>query len=299
MKLAVGVAVVLSTLIAGMVYVYLRDVATQRQKNLTAVVTVVQDVGPKTVLTREMLKEEKVPAGFVQPGAVNKIDPIVGVMVKDQLMAGEQVVRHRLLLDVQGSGMAYQLPPGMRAYTLAINEISGGAGFIRPGDKVDVLATYDKAIAGEYTSNMILQDAMVLAMNRSDVQPATGKKDAGKTSAAPEEEKLTSVTLAVTVDDSAKLALAEDRGRLRLALRPFATEAMPVTTVRTITPRDLVGYVYQAPRYEANLPPASTVGVSRMAPEYYMNGGGNGAAAVRGPSVEVIRGTIVENVAVR
>ena len=105
MKLAVGVAVVLSTLIAGLVYVYLKDVAMQRQKDLTAVVIVVQDVGPKTVLTREMLKEVKVPASFVQPGAVNKIEPIVGTVVKDQLIAGEQVVRHRLLLDLQGSGM--------------------------------------------------------------------------------------------------------------------------------------------------------------------------------------------------
>lgn len=94
---------VLSTLIAGLVYVYLKDVAMQRQKDLTAVVIVVQDVGPKTVLTREMLKEVKVPASFVQPGAVNKIEPIVGTVVKDQLIAGEQVVRHRLLLDLQGT----------------------------------------------------------------------------------------------------------------------------------------------------------------------------------------------------
>ena len=293
MKLAVGVAVVLSTLIAGLVYVYLQDVATQRQKDLTSVVVVVQDVGPKTVLTREMLKETKVPANFVQPGAVNKIDPIVGSVVKEQLVAGEQVVRHRLLLDLQGSGMAYQLPPGMRAYTLPINEYSGGAGFIRPGDKVDILATFDKAIAGDFTSNVILQDILVLAMNRNDVQPASNKAAGGKSGSAAE-EKLNSVTLAVNADDAAKLALAEDRGRLRLSLRPFAVEAMPV--VRTITPRDLVGYVYRAPEVSAN----PYVNMSnRAGGESYVNGGSVGAAAGRGPSVEVIRGTSIENVAVR
>lgn len=297
MKLAVGVAVVLSTLIAGLVYVYLRDVSMQRQKDLTSVVIVVQDVGPKTVLTREMLKETKIPASFVQPGAVNKIDPIVGTVVKDQLVAGEQVVRHRLLLDLQGSGMAYQLPPGMRAYTLAVNEYSGGAGFIRPGDKVDILATFDKAIAGDYTSNIILQDVLVLAMNRSDVQPGSAKAEAGKSSAASAEDKLTSVTLSVSADDSAKLALAEDRAHLRLTLRPFTLEAMPV--VRTITPRDLVGYVYRAPEVSVN--PYVTAS-NRMSAEYYMNGasaGSAGAVAGHGPSVEVIRGTTIETVAVR
>ena len=291
---------VLSTLIAGLVYVYLKDVAMQRQKDLTAVVIVVQDVGPKTVLTREMLKEVKVPASFVQPGAVNKIEPIVGTVVKDQLIAGEQVVRHRLLLDLQGSGMAYQLAPGMRAFTLSVNEFSGGAGFIRPGDKVDVLATFDKSIAGDYTSNVVLQDVLVLAMNRSDVQPGGAKPEAGKSSAAPAEDKLTSVTLSVSADDAARLALSEDRGHLRLALRPFALEAMPVNMTRTITPRDLVGYVYRAPEAAPTPNPYVTMG-NRASGEYYGNGGGNAgaASAVRGPSVEVIRGTTIENVAVR
>lgn len=295
MKLAVGIAVILSIVVAGMVYAYLRDVATAKQKDLRPVVVVAQNVAPKTVLTKEMLKLENVPSVYVQPGAVDKINTAVGVMVKDQLMAGEQVVKHRLLLDTKGDGLAFQLPPGMRAYTIGVNEISGGAGFIRPGDKVDVLASYDKSVTGEYTSQLVLQDITVLALNRSDVQPAvnTGEtKGTAKSSAASTDNKLTSVTLAITPEDSAKMALAEDRGKIRLALRPFAAEAMPIMPVRAMTPRDLVGYLYRAP--QSNTPPAS---YSPM--EYRMSAPVSAPAVSNGNSVEVVRGTSIEKVAVK
>ena len=294
MKLAVGIAVILSIVVAGMVYAYLRDVATAKQKDLRPVVVVAQNVAPKTVLTKEMLKLENVPSNYVQPGAVDKLNTAIGIMTKEQLMAGEQVVKHRLLLDTKGEGLAFQLPPGMRAYTLSVNEISGGAGFIRPGDKVDVLAAYDKSITGEYLSHVVLQDITVLALNRSDVQPVqnTGdKKDVAKSSSV--NEKLSSVTLALVPDDTAKLALAEDRGHIRLALRPFATEAMPIMPVRAMTPRDLVGYLYRAP--QSNVPPVSAVNYAPM--EYRMSA--PVSAISSGNSIEVVRGTSIEKVAVK
>ncbi len=298
MKLAVGIAVILSIVVAGMVYAYLRDVATAKQKDLRPVVVVAQNVAPKTILTKEMLKQENVPSIYVQPGAIDKINTAVGVMVKEQLMAGEQVVKHRLLLDTKGDGLAFQLPPGMRAYTVGVNETSGGAGFIRPGDKVDVLATYDKSITGEYTSHLVLQDITVLALNRSDVQPApvaAGDAKGPAKSSAATDNKLTSVTLAITPEDAAKMALAEDRGRIRLALRPFATEAMPIMPVRAMTPRDLVGYLYRAP--QSSTPPVSAVNYMPM--EYRMSAPVSAPVVSSGNSVEVVRGTSIEKVAVK
>ena len=298
MKLAVGIAVVLSIVVAGMVYAYLRDVASAKQKDLRSVVVAVQNVAPKTVLTRDMLKVEKVPVSYVQPGAIDKLEMAVNVMAKEQLLAGEQVVKHRLLIDMQGDGLAFQLPPGMRAYTVGVNETSGGAGFIRPGDRVDVLATYDKSITGEYTSHLVLQDISVLALNRSDV-PVAGagdKADAKKSSASSADNKLTSVTLAITPEEAAKMALAEDRGRIRLALRPFAAEAMPIMAARTVTPRDLVGYVYRAPQI-SSAPPVSNVNSYSMPSEYRMSA--PVSAVSSGNTVQVVRGTTIENIAVK
>lgn len=284
MKLAVGIAVALSIIASAMVYAYLRDVVTQNQENMKPVVVMAQTVAPKTILTRQMLKMGSVPSTFVQPGAISKMETAVGVMVKEQLVAGEQVVTHRLLLDTgSGSGLAYQLTPGQRAYTIGVSETSAVAGFIHPGDKVDILVTYARGLGGDAFSQLMLQDILVLAMNRNDASP----KDVNDKSAP---DKVATVTVALSPEESAKLALAEGIGHVSLTLRPFAAEARSIVPVRAITPRDLAGYLYRSPQTES-MPPASMPVMNTQArPERVFDGGS---------MIEVAHGTKVERVSVR
>ena len=96
--------------------------------------------------------------------------------------------------------------------------------------------------------------------------------------------KATTVTLAVAPDDAAKIALAEEKGKLRFALRPYLPEGSdPVK--RAVTPTDIVG-VHKSPiqqgKEQAAPPPVA-------APT-----GTETGAAKSGPGIPVIRGTKIE-----
>src|SRR5262249_19197290 len=103
-------------------------------------------------------------------------------------------------------------PKGMRGFTIPTPNISAGvAGFILPGNKVDVLLTVD----GNRTVTL-LQGLEILAVDQRVEAPAENKVDA---------KELRSVTLLVTPDQAAKLALGQNKGVLHLSLRHPEDEA--------------------------------------------------------------------------
>jgi len=106
------------------------------------------------------------------------------------------------------------------------------------------------------------------------------KKDATKDAGVI---KATTVTLAVAPDDAAKIALAEEKGKLRFALRPYLPEGNdPIK--RPVTPTDIVG-VHKSPIQQNKEQPPATP----SAPPASID-----SAPKTGPGIPVIRGTKVE-----
>ena len=108
--------------------------------------------------------------------------------------------------------IAATIAPGMRAYTIGVNEVAGGGGHVLPGDRVDVLLA--RTITGgaedqgkRVRSDVVIQNVRVLGMDL-DANPAEDKPFTAKTA-----------TLEVSVEDAQKLALAAESGTLSLALR--------------------------------------------------------------------------------
>jgi pilus assembly protein CpaB len=97
----------------------------------------------------------------------------------------------------------------MRAVTIHADPASSFGGLLRPGDRVDVLLTVERA--DQRTTSSILQNVLVLATGRDTGGPRTGEEGA-----AP---RVSQITLAVNPDQSQVLALAESQGTLTLALR--------------------------------------------------------------------------------
>ena len=103
--------------------------------------------------------------------------PVLGLIVRRAIVAGEPLTPPKLFERDGVTFLSGMLAPGMRAYTIKVKSQTAVAGFIRPGDRVDVIISIkwkvDNKIKDsglpftEYTSETIIQNARVLAVNQS------------------------------------------------------------------------------------------------------------------------------------
>jgi len=216
MKVLMAVAVILSLVTAGLVYSYLQGNSADTAKKGEPVVVATVDIPGRTMITKEMVKVAMVPTDLVQPGAVSDINKVVGVMSRIPVNLGDQITDRRLAIEGKVSGFVGSIPSDKRAFTIAVNDFTSVAGFLKAGDYVDMVVTMAaKADGDEGVSKMLFQNVLVLAANHND-NMETGMKDK-----APSTDKPTSVTLAVSPREATVLALAAETGRIYLALRPF------------------------------------------------------------------------------
>jgi len=255
-KNLLAIALVLSLITSILVYKYLKGVtqSVALPEGVSVVVANV-DIGPKTKITAAMVSEIKVPPEYIQPGAVTSLDKVIGIVAKEQIIRGEQISERRLLMEGRSVGFTGIIPRDKRAVTVAVNDIIGVGGFIKAGDYIDVVATFDIATVGENVSRVVMQNILVLAVNHdTEISMAdTPVKDNAKET--KELSKSGTVTLAVSSDEAAKLALAEERGKLRLLLRPYLP-LQELLLTEVITPKDLVGDHIVPVKNEQTAPPA-------------------------------------------
>lgn len=116
----------------------------------------------------------------------------------------EPILRSKVTGFGERATMSAQLEPGMRAFTLRIDAITGVAGFLLPGDRVDVVLTRNDG-AG-LKADIIMQGVKVIAIDQ--VAEETTRARLARTA-----------TVEVTPEDAQKLALAQQVGRISLSLR--------------------------------------------------------------------------------
>ena len=172
------------------------------------------DVPAKSRVSGEMVEMKKVPVEHIHPLSIRKKEGAVGAITVVPLIKGEQVLKNRITQQAEvKNGLSYLIPVGKRALTVAVDEVSGIAGLIRPGDHVDVAATVnipDSSGQREVPNSLVvLQDLQVLAVGK-----AMEDRGDGKTSFDSK-----TLTLAVTVEQSRPLILASQKGNIRLMLR--------------------------------------------------------------------------------
>jgi len=235
----VGIALGLSLVTSALVYNYLRESSKQPvPSDLATVITARKDIPPKTRITAEMVQEAQLPSEYIQGGAVREMAKVVGVVTREAIIAGEQVLERRLLTAGKQAGFTGVIPAGKRALTVAVSDVTGVAGLLKAGDFVDAIVTFDQQIVGDNVSQILLQNVLVLAVNRDIEAPQErdAKKDAPKDAVV----KLATVTLAVSPSEATRVTLAEEKGKLRFSLRPFLPETELIAQ-QPVTPTDLVG----------------------------------------------------------
>jgi pilus assembly protein CpaB len=174
-----------------------------------------QTISQKDLSTREWPKD------MIPEGAITDLKVIEDQTVIVPLIKGDLLLEGKLAPKGSGRGMAAIVSEGMRAVTIQTpNVATGVAGFILPGNKVDILLTMTNQGPDDRTGGgstvTLLQNVEILAVDQQIDVPQDNKVDS---------KDLRSVTLMVTPAQAARLDLAQNKGTLRLALRNAADKA--------------------------------------------------------------------------
>lgn len=171
---------------------------------------------------------DSVPAEIVNTHAELFEGPEAPRIALRSLAAGEPFLKAKVSGFGERPILSRKVAAGMRAFTVRINDVSGVAGFILPGDRVDIMLTRQLGNGGSrenMATDVILQNVAVLGINQlsseSVEEPVVGK----------------SATFEVTPEQAQKLALASQVGTLSLSLRNYAT--LENEKVAQIDARDL------------------------------------------------------------
>ncbi|HHY46266.1 MAG TPA: Flp pilus assembly protein CpaB [Firmicutes bacterium] len=263
-KLVLLAAIILGALAAGITYHYVRKVAGPSSRAMAPgparIVAAKQVIPAYTVITQDMVYLKVIPGDAVGPDAITRLEDAVGSIAKQEIARGQELLRSMVLNGREEGGLAFLIPPGKRAVTIQVNEIIGVGGFIKPGDRVDVLGAFRSEESSVDMSMTVLQNVEVLA-----VAQEMEEKERNKARVA------TSVTLAVTQKEAERLILAEELGNLRLALCPFPRGASSGTSSRAssasgnLIPGNSSSGVSRVTALEILGKPATTGGISRPA----------------------------------
>src|SRR3954451_12001118 len=242
---------------------------------------------------------------------------LLGTVVRYPITAGQPITRGALVGPQDRGFLAAALGPGMRAITVPVNVSTGVAGFVFPGDHVDVVLTQNVEGGGEgpalKVSETIIRNVRVLATD----QRVTEKNDDGKT----EVKTFSNVTLEVTPRIAEKISVAQSIGTLSLSLRSIADNTSDLEravaagdvkvppTANPVQERQMLLAVANRPvdsnttystggdvsRFQRRTVPAQQNGGDKMAQAMKGLGQAIGAAAgvPSGPVVRVARGNTV------
>jgi pilus assembly protein CpaB len=177
-----------------------------------------------TIIDAEAFRFQRWPEGLVQPAYYIKGKPgvrpadLVGTVVRNEITAGQPFTQGTLIKPGERGFLAAALGPGMRAVTVAVSATSGVAGFVFPGDRVDIVLTQEVAGGGEgqalKVSETVMRNVRVLATD----QRMDAKNEQGKAVV----QRFTMVTLEATPKLAEKIAVAQRIGDLSLSLRSIA-----------------------------------------------------------------------------
>ncbi|MEM6266114.1 MAG: Flp pilus assembly protein CpaB [Pseudomonadota bacterium] len=191
-----------------------------------------EPVGPKvlvaklplpagTIITADALEFQAWPEGLVQDAyyleGESDVSSLLGTVVRDPLTVGEPVTQGTLVSPGDRGFLAAALGPGMRAVTVPVSARTGVAGFVFPGDRVDLILT--QSVPGEgrdlKAAETVLRNLRVLA---TDQRTEKGEDENGKTVV----QAFRTVTIEVTPKIAEKVAVAMTVGQLSLVLRSIA-----------------------------------------------------------------------------
>lgn len=236
---------------------------TTADSNMENVVVAAVEIPFGQMVEPQHVKVVAMPKGTAPDDAFDSVEKVTGRIATFTLLQGDILRTARLAEHLGGSTLASLIEPNKRAISVRVDDVVGVAGFLLPGNRVDVLVA--KKVSGSSNvaeSETILYDLRVLAVDQTASTDKT------------QPVVVRAVTLEMTSDEAEVLVKAQTEGKLQLALRN------PLDDQKKIEEPKPAPVVAVAP------PPPPKPVVRRSS--------GN-----PGGQVTIIRGTEVENVSVQ
>lgn len=221
--------VVLATLLAflatGLLIIYINSVKAalvesgKKRPVLVAVSDIAAGTSGSEISHQKLAKEELIPSKYLSRDTISHLSDITDKVLLLPVTAGQPLTKS-IFKPRAGSNLAYRLKPGQVALTVAVADADSVNGHIRPGDKVTVLATIELTDGQEF-SRILLKNITVLAVSYAD------KRGLGST-----DNNKQAITLSLLPTEAEKVALAEQKGKLKLAIQ--ADENIPATNGQSL-----------------------------------------------------------------
>ncbi|MCX7614977.1 MAG: Flp pilus assembly protein CpaB [Clostridiales bacterium] len=215
MKKIYLIALLFAVLTGVAVFNYAEYLQASSRREMESAVVAINRIPENTLITEDMVELRKLPVESINPLATNKLPLVLGKISNSAIEANEQVLTSRLIKKgADEGGLAYKIPDGKRAITMAVDDISGVAGNIKKSNHIDVIASImmdqvkkDGTIEKVAKTILLLQNIEVLSINGAN-------SDTSKLG-------YSNITLAVTPEEAAKLFYAETSGKVTAVLRPI------------------------------------------------------------------------------
>jgi pilus assembly protein CpaB len=184
------------------------------------VVVAAADLQLGTALKKEDLRVVQFPLGMAPEGSFTQTPELVGRGLIVPVVKNEPILTAKLAAKEAGAGLPPVIPEGMRAVSVRVNEVVGVAGYVLPGNRVDVVATASPTDQrSDTTSKVVLSNVQVLTAGTRMEQDQDQNKPM----------QVTVVTLLVNPEQAERLALASTEGKIQLALRNPMDNSAPET----------------------------------------------------------------------
>lgn len=183
----------------------------EAQYTLVSVVVAKTDLARGAVLSARTVALREVPKTFLHAEAIaaERWSDAAGRVLSHAVRSGEPILSSHLAQGA-GAGFSAQLPEGMRALTFPVNEEASIAGMLAPGDRIDLLFTTTAA-----------NESMTVPLLFSVPVIATGLRTQANENSLPDKLQgpFRTITVSVAPADAAKITLAQEAGRITVALR--------------------------------------------------------------------------------
>jgi pilus assembly protein CpaB len=188
----------------------------------TFVVAAAKPLQTGVLLTATDVKLVGWPSDALIPGSFTKVEDVIGRGVLDAMAENEPLTDAKVAAVGAGAGLPPTIPPGMRAISLRVNDVVGVAGFVTPGNRVDVFVTLKRP--DTTLTRIVLSNVQVLTAGTAFEQDKSKSGQAMPTSV---------VTLLLSPEDAERVVLASTEGQIMLALRnPLDVQDVKTTGAR-------------------------------------------------------------------
>jgi len=176
-----------------------------------------QDLGKGELVTAQTMAVRRVPADYVSSSAIRpeQFDGFTGMRLAISLKAGEQLIAPAI---VGGENMTFshRVKPGIRALTIAVDEINSISGMLQPGDRIDLLFSARPPGEGAERSQ---QPEATVPLFQGLLVLATGKQVRAGVDERGAQRSFSTVTVEVEPEHAQRLVVAQRSGKLTAVLR--------------------------------------------------------------------------------